>query len=440
MSSKSNRSTLLVKNVIASFFIRGWLAIVVLLMVPLTLKMLGVYTNGIWLTISGILVWIDMLDIGLGNGLRNAVAESVALGDTENVRKAVSSTFFMLVVVIAPILLVLCCIIHFFDMYSALGIDSHYITQLKTILTVAVIISCSTFILKVVGNFYMGLQLPAINNLIQCIGYTLALLLTAIAYYAGSHSLFVVVVINTASPLLVWMFSIPYTFGIKYPQYRPAFHYVNFKMVQSLCSSGFQFFILQICSVILFTSTNIIISRIFSPAEVTPYQIAYRYFSIILTVFTTICIPFWNATTDAYTTGDFVWIRKMGKKLDLVVVGSFICLVPMVLISGYVYKMWIGDGVHIPFSLSVSMAVYIFILIASLRYSYILNGINVLKIQLIFTIFATIVFLPLALLACKSYGTVTSLVLVMCIVNIPGLIANMWKYRQIFLKKNICKL
>ena len=436
MLSKSNRSTLLVKNVIASFFIRGWLAIVVLLMVPLTLKMLGVYTNGVWLTISGILVWIDMLDIGLGNGLRNTVAKNVALGDTENVRKAVSSTFFMLVVVIVPVLLLLCCFIHFVDMYAALGVDSHYITHLDVILTVAVSMCCGTFILKAVGNFYMGLQLPAVNNLIQCVGYTIALLLTSAAYFAGSHSLLVVILINTGSPLLVWLLCIPYTFGMRYPQYRPTFHHIDLKMVRSLCSAGVQFFTLQVCSVVLFTSTNIIISRVFSPAEVTPYQIAYRYFSIILTVFTTICIPFWNATTDAYTTGDFDWIRKTGKKLDLVVAGSLACLVPMVLVSGFVYEEWVGKSVHIPFDLSASMAAYIFILIVSLRYSYILNGINVLNIQLVFTVFAAVIFLPLALWACKTYGTVTSLVLVMCVVNIPGLMANRWKYRQIFKKKD----
>ena len=55
----SQRSLLIVKNIIASFFVKGWSAVIVLLMVPLTLKMLGAYSNGVWLTISGILIWID---------------------------------------------------------------------------------------------------------------------------------------------------------------------------------------------------------------------------------------------------------------------------------------------------------------------------------------------------------------------------------------------
>ncbi len=78
LNDKTNkRSALLIKNVIASFVIKGWSALVVLLMVPLTLKILGVYNNGVWLTISSILIWIDLMDIGLGNGLRNAVSHFV---------------------------------------------------------------------------------------------------------------------------------------------------------------------------------------------------------------------------------------------------------------------------------------------------------------------------------------------------------------------------
>ena len=50
--SHEQRTNLLIKNVFFSFFIKGWSAVVVLLMVPLTLECLGSYQNGVWLTIS----------------------------------------------------------------------------------------------------------------------------------------------------------------------------------------------------------------------------------------------------------------------------------------------------------------------------------------------------------------------------------------------------
>jgi O-antigen/teichoic acid export membrane protein len=161
----------------------------------------------------------------------------------------------------------------------------------------------------------------------------------------------------------------------------------------------------------------------------------YRYFSLVLVVFNAICLPFWNATTDAYTRNDLAWIHQAGRKLNMIVGAAFVLLALMVLIAPPVYRLWVGSEVQIPAGLSASMALYIFILIASFRFSYILNGINVLRIQLVFTLFATIVFIPLAWLACKHGGSTTWLVLAMCAVQCPGLIANMWKCHQVFRQK-----
>ena len=430
--NNDTRTKLLLKNVVASFAIKGWSAIIVLLMVPLTLKILGVYNNGVWLTISSILIWIDLMDIGLGNGLRNAVSHYVAIGDDESVKKAVSSTFFMLAVIVIPILMVLFAVIWGFDMYGALGVDAEKIHDLNTILSVALVLASTTFILKATGSFYMGMQLPAVNNLIVCIGHTLALVLTFILYLLDVHSLLLVVFVNTFSLVLTWAAFIPYTFLKAYPQYRPTLRHIDLKLARSLCSTGIQFFVIQICGVLLFMTTNILISKWFSPAEVTPYQVAYRYFNIAFVAFSTICIPFWNATADAYSRKDYKWIRRSSHKLNLLMVGIFLLLTVMVMVSEVVYQIWIGDEVHIPFELSVCTAAYIFILSLSQRYSYILNGLNQ-----VFIIGATIVFYPLAWYVCKTFGTVTSLVCVMCLVNIPGVLANAWKYYQLFPRKQL---
>ena len=431
-SNTSQRSSLILKNIVASFVVKGWSAVVVLLMVPLTLKMLGAYNNGVWLTISGILIWIDFMDIGLGNGLRNTVAQYVAIGDDEKARRAVSSTFFILTLIIIPMLLLFCALVQLLNMHSILGVSPTVVPNLNAILIVALVMTSVTFILKAIGNLYMGLQLPAVSNLIMCLGQTLSLIVTFTAYMLGCRSLLYVVLINTLSPLIVWTASFPYTFCHRYPQYRPSMKLVDREIARLLCSQGIKFFVLQIFSVVLFASVNVIISKLFSPSEVTPYQIAYRYFSLVLVLFNIISIPFWNATTDAYSRGDIAWIRNASRRLDLVVGASLLGLAAMVLVSPLVYSMWIGDEVQIPMSLSAAMAAYIFVLVVSLRYSYILNGVNALRIQLIFTIFATVAFIPLSWYAGQTFRSVTAIVWVMCLINVPGMIANAWKYYQIF--------
>ena len=81
ISKGNSRTVLMKKNILGSFIIRGWNCIVQLLLVPVTLNCLTQYEYGIWLTINGILLWMDSFDVGLGNGLRNQLTKAIAAKD-----------------------------------------------------------------------------------------------------------------------------------------------------------------------------------------------------------------------------------------------------------------------------------------------------------------------------------------------------------------------
>ena len=429
MSQK--RSSLLQKNILASFLIKGWSAIIVLLMVPATLHCLGEYKNGIWLTISSILLWIDNMDIGLGNGLRNKIAEYLAHGEQEHTRSLISSTFAMLTCIIIPVLLILLLLINVCDPYLVFNASPSKVVHLEQVLMVTVTLVCTSFIFKLIGNFYMGLQLPAVSNLLVALGQTLALLGTYIVLWSGSHSLMHIALVNTVAPLIVYLLAFPYTFLYKYPHLCPSYRLINLQEAKTVINMGVQFFIMQISGVILFMTSNILISNFFSPEMVTPYQITYRYFSVLLVIFTVVCMPFWNATTDAYQRNDMEWIRKATKKLRLMTIGFLFCLVVMILLSDTIYAIWIDRQTVIDIKMSIVMAVYIFILIYSMRYSYFINGIGKLRLQLYFTAAAAILFIPIAYLTTQWSHDIIWFMIVMCLVNIPGLIVNRIQFSKL---------
>ena len=89
-----------------------------------------------------------------------------------------------------------------------------------------------TFILKIIGNVYMGMQLPAVSNLILSLGQTVALIVSAILYYTNNATFMNIVIANTASPLLVYMMFYPYTFYIKFPQLKPTISSINIGAVE----------------------------------------------------------------------------------------------------------------------------------------------------------------------------------------------------------------
>ena len=430
-SKGSKRSILIKKNIIASFFIKGWSALVQFLLVPLTLACLGEYENGVWLTISSVLLWINNLDIGLGNGLRNKLAVYMARGDNDKAREMVSSTFIMLCIIITPVLIILLLFEVYSDNYRLFNVDIGLIGNLDIVLYVATILVCATFIFKFIGNFYMGLQLPSVNNFIGSIGSTLALLGTFIIYLFGNRSLLLVASVNLSAPLLVYLLAFPITFMGKYKFLSPSFKYIKKTSIREIFSIGFKFFALQIPAVLLFFTSNILISKLFNPAMVTPYQIAYRYFVMTMTLFSIICVPYWTATTDAYEKRDFEWIRRANRTLNRFVLLLFFIIVCMILLSRPVYSVWIGDNSDVPFSMTVIAGLYQFLLIYSMRYSYVLNGIGALRLQLIFTILAAAIYIPLATLVCHLTHDINYLLLVMCVVHVPGLVVNIIQYHKI---------
>jgi len=430
MKDYSQRSKLLYKNIIASIAIKGYAAIISLMLVPLTLNCLGTLKNGVWLTISSILLWIDQMDIGLGNGLRNRLAIHIAHQEIKEARQTISSTIAMLTCIVFPLLIVLLLLAWNADVYGFLNVLPEEIPELRLAILYAIIFVCLTFVMKFIGNFYMGMQLPAISNLLISLGQTIILIVTWVLYVNGKATFLSIAIANTASPLLIYFLAYTYTFYIRFPKLRPSFHLINLKSALELGNLGLKFFWIQIASVIQFLTTNLLISKFYTPALVTPYQIAYRYISLSMIVFTIICMPFWNATTDAYERNDIEWIRKANQKMNWMIAGIAILLLCMIIVSPWVYQIWIGDACQVPIGMTIMVALYNFLLIISMRYSYFLNGIGALRLQTYMTVM-TIIFIPSVYLVCTQTNNILWLIAVMCICVTPSFIVNMIQFHKL---------
>ena len=80
-------------NVIFSSLYKGISILLSLWLVPLTLHYLNPTKYGIWLTLTSIIAWFGFFDVGLGNGLRNKLAEARAKKDYSLARTYVSTTY-----------------------------------------------------------------------------------------------------------------------------------------------------------------------------------------------------------------------------------------------------------------------------------------------------------------------------------------------------------
>jgi len=428
--SGDERSILVKKNIYFSLLIKGFSISISLLLVPLTLNYLSVYEFGVWLTLSSIFTWINYFDIGLGNGLRNRLAESIAGQDKKLGQIYVSTTFFILSLIVTVVFLVFLAAQPYLNWTEILNADPSKVAHLNTVIVLSFAFFCINFLFKIIGIVYAAAQKPAFNDLITLLGSLLSLIIIFILTKTTDGTLMNVAIAFSAAPAFVLLVAYPITFYSYFKDFRPKLKAVKPYYAKDLMNLGVQFFILQISGLLIFGTSNIIISRILGPEQVAPYNIAFKYFSIATMVFNIIIAPMWSASTDAFAKGDLLWIKKFMNGMLKVSVLSTVGVLVLILASNLVYRLWIGTAVVIPFRLSFWMGAYTIIVLWSTCFSTFLFGIGKLRIQLVNTVIASCLFIPLAVYLTKSMG-ITGIIIALCLTNLSGAILNPIQYQRI---------
>ncbi len=218
--------------------------------------------------------------------------------------------------------------------------------------------------------------------------------------------------------------------------YKPSIRSINFSYSKDLLGLGTKFFIIQIFGVIIFSTSNLLISHFFSPEHVTPYNIAFKYFSIITITFSIINKPFWTSITDAYSKNDIRWIKSVINKL-IKTVGIFSLLsIILVIFSGSIYRLWIGDKIHIPLSLTIIMSIYTITGILNGIFVSFINGTGKIKFELYLAFINGVIFFPLILLFVKYFNMgIEGIALSILIINLSGSIFYPLQYYLIINNK-----
>src|SRR5690606_30481135 len=310
--------------------------------------------------LHSILMWLINLDFGLGNGLRNKLAEAFAHSDINLARTYVSTAYAIFSVVLLGAIIIYLLVHPFINWAVLLQAPEEYLESLNKLVLFVFILFCVHFLLRLLSSILNADQRPAVNGAIS-LGINGLTLLSIIGLsYLYERSLFIYGVLSGLVPVIVLLAFSVVMFSKMYKQIAPALTFINLKYSSVLIKLGMQFFIIQIASVIIFTTGNIIITQLYGPGQVTVYNVAYKYFYLVPMVFNVIIAPFWSAFTDAYVKQEFDWIKTMMKKLFMIWLGLSAIVIIMVLMSDVIYEFWVGEKIDVPFLLSLLTEIIVF--------------------------------------------------------------------------------
>lgn len=337
---------------------------------------------------------------------------------------------------VALLIIVFYCINQFLNWNNILNTSGISESKLSHLVTIIFSFFCLQFVLQLITTVLTANHEPAKASIVSLLGNVLTLIIILIANQFIHSNLLILGLVLGGSPVLISLIATILLYKTTYRQYAPSFRHVRFKYAKKIMNLGVKFFFIQIAFIILYQTSNVIIIKKFGPAEVTIYNIAYKYFLIVPMIFNLITAPLWSSYTDAWTRNDLFWIKQTFKRLHVFFLLLVLVCLMMVYVSDYFYSKWIGEKILIPLNLSISMAFYVLINVWNGIYSQFLNGIGKIKTQLFIAIIASIINIPLALLLCEKFGAIGT-VFSTCIVSLLTAVILPLQYKKIMYESNL---
>lgn len=431
-----SRSVKTKKNILALIIIKGVSILTSFLLVPLTINYLTPLSYGIWLTLYSIISWFGLLDIGLGNGMRNKFAEAIAIGDKQSARIYVSTTYAILVIIFLCAGFIFFAVNHFLDWSLILNTGAEKTIELQQLAAIVFGFFCLQMVVKLISSILLADQRTALAAAINTVCSVLSLIVVYILTKTTSGSLTYLAtaigLINIIVPLLAsfWFFK------NYYKEFAPSWKHIDFKRAKDLMNLGVMFFLFQSTALIVVATDNVIISQLFGPDKVTPYNIALKYFTPITLLFSIISAPMWSAYTESYTKKDFDWIKRITNKMIRVWLLVFVAVIPMIIFSDFAYGLWVGSQIHISLDVTVLVAVYVLFSSWNQIFGNFINGVGKLRLGFYLTIFTAVINIPLSIFLAKytSLG-VAGIIAASCISLLPDIIFIPIQYFKIIHNK-----
>lgn len=383
---------------------------------PLILNYLGENHYGVWVTLYSIINWINNFDVGIGNGLKNRLVESLSSNNYREAKEYITTSYVLIILITFSLFLLGFSAVNFLNIKKLLNINFLSEGYIKKVIMVLLILTLSNFTIGLYKQLFYSIHKSSI------VGFTIFLYQLSIIVFIFifrifiPNSLLLIATIYGMSNLMIGIIY-SYLFFKKQPNLIPKIQYFNKDKINDIIGIGIEFFIIQLSMIVIFTTDNIIITKLIGPSAVTSYNIIMKIFKVFIYGFGILFIPFWPLYTEAYSKKNKKWIVSTLKKFHgLFFLTSIIIFILIFNIDSLVF-FWLGRDLEYPTNLVLYIGIFSLIKIYSDIYMCFLNGISRIRLQLVLYLFGASINIPLSVFLVNSYNMGSSGVILATIIS-----------------------
>jgi O-antigen/teichoic acid export membrane protein len=355
----------------------------VLLLVPFVDDAIGSDGLGLWLLLVSAVNLVGFSDLGIGNGVLNAVARADGEGAPDQVREAISSGFFTLLGVAVGLGVMGFAIGSQVDWAGLLGVDDPALAdQVGPAVAAFAICVLASLPFSIAQRVHIGLQESWLASGWIAVG-AVASIVAVLAAIAADRGLTALVAAALGGPLLAGIGNSADLFLRRRPDLRPTVGAVTRRAAREITSSGALFFVLSVAIAVGYQADGVVISHYLGPAAVATYGVAFRFFMLAPTLLGFVVTPLWPAYREALTRGDVAWVRSTFKRsLQL---GLIVTVPPSLLLiaMGPAVTGWVSDVAEPSTSLLLGLAAWAVVTGISGPLAMFLNGAHLIRWQAI---------------------------------------------------------
>ena len=347
--------------------------------VPLTYRYLGGERYGIWMVLTSFIAVMAFADLGIGNGVVNAISEAYGRDDRQLAREYVTSAFVLLFAVGSVLGLVGTLAYPFIPWVRLFNVASHSAASEGAR---AFLVLFYWFVvnipLSVITRVQSGLQKAYWSQIVTALGNILSLLGLLIVV-AKHGSLAWLVFASTFGTIVATVLNGWLLFD-RNPWLIPEWHDYRGDRAKRLLKLGILFFVLQVAGAVGYTSDNIVIAQVLGASAVAVYAVPQKLFSFVSMIVSMGTGPLWPAYGEAMARGDAVWVRRCfwGSLRASLAFSVPLCTI-LAFAGPWLLRITMGKSLHAPLSLLIVLGLWGIVASASQPMAMLLNGAGVLK-------------------------------------------------------------
>ncbi len=414
---------LLIGNIIGSFGIKGVAAAIQLAIMPAYLQYFSDQAAlGAWFAIVGVFGWFTVFDVGIGNGLRNKLAPSLANMRWVEAKKFTSSAYVVLGVG-TLVLGVLCFLLgQWVNWNSLFGIPETVLkpNTMKMAAMITMLSFVASIFLRIITSVLYAAQVPVIVNLIAVMENTALLVFLWVAPSNPiDQAVWILSWMNAVCIITPSLFTTILVFSTSLRRLRPDPRDYDAGCAKEILSLGLKFFIIQVLFAVI-AQNELLITHFFNPEEVVEFTVYNKIFHLVPMICSLVVTPLWSAVTKAIAQERFLWTMKLYSILWILTGLAWLLCLLVALTLNFTLSIWLGaETVLVRPEYAMTMAIFTSVCVCQTIWSTIGFGLGIVKPQMIISLCGAFLKIPVAWAVAHLIPNWTSVIVAHSIVWLP---------------------